>query len=246
MKEQSMPVPQTLGGLSCQVFNPEGPPEAVAVICHGFGAPGTDLVHLGEHINQAVPEVAQRVKWVFPAAPLSLDDVGMYGGRAWWPLDIEKLNQMIASGGIRDLRGDLPELLPQAREMLMSLIEEVRAETGLPTSKFLIGGFSQGSMLSTDVAFHLDESPGALCIWSGTLLCEEVWKQLAPQRAGLRVVQSHGRQDPILPFFAAELLRDMLEESGLNVDFLAFNGDHTISMPGLTQFVALLQYVLEQ
>ena len=51
---------------------------------------------------------------------------------------------------------------------------------------------------------------------------EAEWKQLVQQRKGLEVIQSHGRQDPILPFVGAQWLRDMLVEAGLNVDFIEF------------------------
>jgi phospholipase/carboxylesterase len=47
-------------------------------------------------------------------------------------------------------------------------------------------------------------------------------------RAGLPVVQSHGRTDPVLSFDLAEKLRDELTAAGLKVDFHAFNGGHAI------------------
>jgi len=42
-------------------------------------------------------------------------------------------------------------------------------ETGLPLSRFVLGGFSQGAMLATDVTLRLEDSPGALIIYSGTM-----------------------------------------------------------------------------
>ena len=38
-------------------------------------------------------------------------------------------------------------------------------------------------------------------------------------RAGLKVFQSHGQRDPLLPFFIAEALRDQLRQAGLAVEF---------------------------
>jgi len=96
-------------------------------------------------------------------------------------------------------------------------------------------------MLATDVALRLPESPAALVIWSGTLLCENEWMPLMPRRQGLRVVQSHGRQDQILPFAAAEWLRDALTAAGLEVEFLPFNGPHTVSEPAIDATVRLLR-----
>jgi phospholipase/carboxylesterase len=45
-----------------------------------------------------------------------------------------------------------------------------------------------------------------------------------PKRAGLPVLESHGRHDPRLPFEIAELLWDRLAAAGLDVRFVAFNG----------------------
>ncbi len=232
-----------MGGLECQVVDAlpsGGNPQLVVVLCHGFGAPGTDLVPIGSELLSLNPGLADSVRIVFPAAPLTLDEFGMFGGRAWWHLDIERLNAAIAGGEFRDLRNDLPEHLPVVREMLLSLVGEVCAETGLPTSKVVLGGFSQGSMLAADVAMRLSESPAALCILSGTLLCESEWRELAANRQGLPVLQSHGHQDPILPFQAAVWLRDMLVESGLDVDFVEFDGGHTIPFEALHRLAALI------
>lgn len=239
----------TLGGLSCQVLDtlPEGKtPSAVGVFCHGFGAPGTDLVPLGAEILHRSRQVAEHVQFIFPAGPLSLDAVGMFGGRAWWYLDLEELTAALQHGRFRDQRNELPEGLPEARGMLMALLEDVGRQTGLPQSRMVLGGFSQGSILATDVTLHSDEPPGALCILSGTLLCEAEWRELAPRRQGLRVLQSHGRNDPLLPYQAAVWLKELLDEAGLSVEFLAFNGEHTIPAEVLPRLVQLMEDVFAE
>jgi phospholipase/carboxylesterase len=56
-------------------------------------------------------------------------------------------------------------------------------------------------------------------------------------------VQSHGYDDPILPFKAAEWLRDLLTESGLEVDFVPFRGMHAIPPEALRRAAALMMRV---
>lgn len=222
-----------IGGLDCRVVTTGGPPWLVLVLCHGFGAPGDDLVPVGAQLLQLYPELLDQVQIVFPAAPLSMDEFGLPGGRAWWHLDMEKLARAVETGEFRDLRRESPPQLPAAREELLNLIGRLQGETGLPMQRFLLGGFSQGSMLATDVTLHLDEKPGGLMIWSGTLLNEEDWLPRMPSLAGLPVVQSHGRQDPILPFAAAIWLREMLTQSGADVEFIEFQGPHTIPLDAI-------------
>jgi phospholipase/carboxylesterase len=239
---------EQLGGLNCrtvQQVDDDKQPELVVILCHGFGASGTDLVGLGEELMRCQPRLMESTQFIFPEAPLSLEEFGFQGGRAWWPLDVAKLNAAIQTGEFRDQRKYNPPELADARELLTALVNEVQGRTGLPASRIVLGGFSQGSMLATDVALRLDEAPGALCVWSGTLLCEEQWRELASKRGPLKVLQSHGTIDPILPFEAATWLRDLFTESGFDVDFIEFENVHTIPAEGVTNFAELLVSLLD-
>ena len=239
----------SLGGLSCRVLQEAASPgariELAVVLCHGFGAPGDDLVSLAPEILRARPELAQKVRFVFPEAPLSLRALGYGEGRAWWPLDIQRL-QALESGNasVARLRREVPEGLPRARRLLTGLIEELTLRTQLPLGCVVLGGFSQGAMLATDVALRLDEAPAGLVILSGMLLNEVEWARRAPIRRGLHVLQAHGRQDPLLPFSSAEALRELLVSSGLSVDFLDFEGGHTIPLDGVKRLGAFLATTL--
>lgn len=238
---------QTLGGLECQIYDElpgDSPPRLGVVLCHGYGAPATDLVPLGPALLRIEPELRKHVRFVFPGGPLSLDSVGLLGGRAWWPLDIQRLVFAAEQGRFRDLREEIPKGLQRASDMLTALLDEWRKATGLTTSRIILGGFSQGAILATDVALRLPERPAALCIFSGTLMAESEWGDRATLRGALPVFQSHGVQDPMLPFEAAVWLRDMLTESGLQVEFLPFEGGHTIPQQALVRAAALLENLL--
>ena len=232
-----------LGGLECRVVDrlPQGAsPRAVAILCHGFGAPGTDLVPLAGEMLHENEELASSTAFVFPQAPLSLAAMGMPGGRAWWHIDIEQLNAAIATGAIRDQRKDLPAELPAARQMLSDLVDEVMQKFDLPAEQIALGGFSQGAILATDIALRMPAAPGALLVLSGTLVNQSEWKTLAADRGRLRIFISHGRQDPILPFVGAEWLRDMLGAAGIKSEFLAFDGPHTIPMQAVERMAGIL------
>jgi phospholipase/carboxylesterase len=121
----------------------------------------------------------------------------------------------------------------------------VLAEAGkhfnLTADRFVLGGFSQGAMLATDVALRLKKPPAALCVLSGALIVEEEWQPLAAERGSLRVLQSHGHYDSILPFPMGEALRDLLTRSGLAVDFLPFAGDHEIPDTVVARLAKMIQ-----
>jgi phospholipase/carboxylesterase len=230
-----------LGELDCQVVDalPEGAaPDLAVVLCHGFGAPATDLVPLAPELMSLEESLAGRVRFVFPGAPLTLAEWGMPTGRAWFHLP-----EAIMRGQLRDwnlFAREVPPGIQAARRGLMSVVDALSASTKLPYGRIVLGGFSQGGMVTTDVALRLEEAPAGLCILSGTLTSEPEWRQKASARKGLPVFQAHGRYDDVLPFAAAERLRDVLVESGLSVDFLPFDGPHTIApeeMEGLAAFL---------
>lgn len=231
--------------LKCHVITADRP-EALVVLCHGFGAPGDDLVQIGAYLIETQPHLRDRVAIVFPEAPLSLDEMGMYGGRAWWPIDMMKLTQAVESGDFRDLRNETPELLPSSRGKVEQVIAQLHQELGLDMSSTLIGGFSQGSMLATDLTLHAADKPAGLVVWSGTLLSEGTWRPLAASLQGLPIFQSHGTTDPVLPYDAAIWLKEMFEKNGADVNFLQFSGGHTIPPAALDAVCTMLQAVLDR
>lgn len=205
----------------------------VVVLLHGFGAPGDDLVPLAGALR-APPGT----RFVFPEAPL---DLAGLEGRAWWMIDLVRFQQAIATGAIRDLSGEVPEGLAEARRALGACLDQVEAEMMGSGEPLYLGGFSQGAMLVTDYILRTDRTVQGLALFSGTLLAAKEWMPLMAKRAGLRCVQSHGMMDPILPYPLAETLRKLLEDAGWNVKFVPFPGPHTIPPAALEAFSEVLR-----
>jgi len=230
-------------GLTCRVVEfgeSDSPvPDAVVVLCHGFGAPGTDLVPLASEIAPLLPQ-GRKVRFYFPEGPLQLDSIGLPGGRAWWWIDMERLAGIAQQRDVEKLHASVPEGLGEMRQTVAEFVEAVRADTGLDDKQWpqrlVIGGFSQGSMLATDHVLQSAKPPAGLTIFSGALTSQEEWSKRAGALSPVNVLQTHGRQDPILPFESAEALKDLLEQSGHEVEFLPFDGGHTISGSGLRRF----------
>ena len=205
--------------LTTRIIGPLDAPLTV-VLMHGFGAPGDDLVPLAQYI-------AAPARFVFPAAPLALG--GMYGpGRAWWPLDLVKLEAELRSGGLRDRRSEVPEGMPAVREQISRLLDELPKQLGTDPARTVLGGFSQGAMLAVDVALHREVAPTAVVALSATLLAEAEWLPRMARLAGVPVFQSHGRHDPLLPFAISEALRDHLRTAGAKLEWHEFAGGHEI------------------
>lgn len=233
-----------LGGMTTRVVDDCESPDLALILCHGFGAPGHDLVPIGEEVLRSADALRPRLRCYFPEAPLSLDSYGMFGSRAWWMLDIEAIQRAVMEGIPRERdRKERPEGLLEARNAILALIEDVKQQCGIDESRIVIGGFSQGSMLTVDVATQMAKPPAGLIAWSGTLLNEDEWRKHGARHKGLKVVQSHGRQDLMLPFDWAEHLRDCMGELGWLVEWIPFDGPHTIPTEGLLAAIRLLDGV---
>jgi len=206
------------------------------VLLHGWGAPGDDLVPLGSEIDAPTG-----TRYVFPEAPLSLQ-MGFGESRGWWMLDIERRQREIAAGRARDLSREIPKGLAEARATVSAFLDELERQRG--AKQVVLGGFSQGAMLACDVALHSGRPLAGLVMLSGTLLAADEWTPLMGKRQGLRVFQSHGSLDPLLPSFMAEQLRDLLTQAGLSVEWIGFRGGHEIPGVVLDKLGGFLRLVL--
>ncbi len=225
------------GSLDSYVIDLGGdtPPSVLVVLCHGYGAPGSDLVGVVGEWMHLLESEASRFRFLCPIAPHSLAELGMPDGRAWWPLNMARMMQAIQARRFDALHDETPPGLDESREALSSLIvaarNELAEQNGCSADAIglALGGFSQGAMLGMDTALRGDAGvPDYLMQFSGTVICQSVWKPLLPRLADTRVYQSHGTMDQILPFSSAERLRDLLAAAGIKANFHAFDGPHTI------------------
>jgi len=221
----------TWGGLRARTTGERRHPRQLVVLLHGWGAPGDDLVPLGEEL------AGPGRLLVFPEAPLP----AMAGGRAWWPLDLARMQSARARGEERALRQETPAGLFEARARVTALVTELTRQTGLAPSAVVIGGFSQGAMVATDVTLASPGLVGGLVVMSGSITAEAEWTPRLPLLApGLPVFVSHGRADPVLPFAFAEALRDHFQAAHHPVTWVPFEGGHGIPGVVLAKLQAFL------
>jgi phospholipase/carboxylesterase len=233
---------QRLGGLWTRITGGTdgkgGGHGPLVLLLHGFGAPGDDLLSLADELD-----VPTGTRFVIPEGPLTLS-FGPSDARAWWLIDMARIAADRAAGRIRDLSNEIPRGLAPARETMLAFLKEVERTFGADPRKTVLGGFSQGAMLSCDVMLQSDHPYAGLVQLSGNLLAQQIWGPLIPKRKGMPVFQSHGMQDEILPYVGAERLRDTLSQSGLAVEWHRFRGGHEIPEPVLQRLGVFLTKVL--
>lgn len=183
--------------LSSITISPNSEPTGLFVLLHGWGANCNDLTPLATQLN--LPDY-----WFeFPDAPLPHPQVP--GGKMWY--DLENL----------EFKG-----LPESRQILIDWLISLENKTGIPLSKTILCGFSQGGAMAMDVGVTLPIK--GLIILSGYL-----HSQLQPSVEKLPpVLVTHGTQDPVLPIEQGRRTRDTFTNLGANIQYQEFNMGHEI------------------
>ena len=242
---------ERFGELDCTVLAPTPsirPPRFCVILCHGFGAPGTDLVALGPDLAAMCPEQAEDVAVLFPQGPLDLERMGSSGARAWWMIDIERFQRATENPEkMARFRQADPTGHAGSSQLMRESLTEIQRQTGIPTGRTLLGGFSQGSMVATDVALRLSERPAGLCVFSGSLVAEEEW-QLPGTKAGNVAGVAKSRLFRLdSPVFGGRGVCGICwPRAGLEVEFLPFDGPHTIPYEALERLAQLMRRVFSR
>ena len=85
----------------------------------------------------------------------------------------------------------------------------------------MLGGFSQGAMLSGEIAFQTDQPLAALVLIGGTTVNEAAWVERFPGRRRLPIFIAHGRKDGVLPFAIADRFAGKLQAAGTGCHLVA-------------------------
>ena len=194
-----------------------------AIFIHGYGASMMDLYGLNQ--------VSGNYDWYFPQGVLSL--MGEMS-RAWFPIDEQALQAAMMTGAHRDLSLVEPEGLDSVIELVSDFI------LSLPYEKIVLGGFSQGAMMSSHLVSKLKDKLDGLVLFSGNLIHKNQLVSELPE-GSFPVFQSHGHQDPILSFEGAEELKKVFEAKKYQVEFHDFQGQHEIPPQVIQAWAAFMQ-----
>lgn len=212
------PSTKQIGPLNVLDFSgQEGKP--VCILFHGYGAGKEDLAGLCSYL-----QLPLGTRYIFPDGIINID-LGYYQqGKAWFPIDFTELERARNMGNSRDMSKAAPAGLDSALKSAQEFIAELK----VPAHNLILGGFSQGAMLATELVLNMRETPAGLIILSGTLLSAEEWQNKASLLAGFRFFQCHGKNDMILPYSMAIRLNETLNKAGMKGELFSFDGGHEI------------------
>ena len=182
--------------LTARTRPPATEPEGLLVLFHGRGADEHDLVPLLDLLD---PE--RHLRGVTPRGPLSLPP----GGAHWY---------IVKQVGYPDPATFLPTY-----ELAGRWLDDLWQETGIPPERTVLGGFSQGAVMSYALGLGRGRPrPAAIVAFSGFIPEVDGWEadldgDLPPVAIG------HGTYDPIISVQFGRRARETLEAAGADVTY---------------------------
>jgi phospholipase/carboxylesterase len=182
---------------------------------HGLGADGNDFAPI-------VPELVRRdwpaLRFVFPHAPVRA--VTINGGmrmRAWYDIrDFDLANRADETGVL--------ESVAQAEALVAR-----EAARGVPASRVLLAGFSQGGAIALAAGLRRGEPLAGLVALSTYLpMAQQAAATMAPGAPAQPVFMAHGTQDPVVPHAAGEMSASMLRSLGFAVEWHRYPMAHQV------------------
>lgn len=199
------------------VANTQDEADTAVILFHGYGADATDLYSLSQ-----VYKLKEKADWFFPQGVLEIPIGPMMTGRAWFPLT-QKDFENLSSKGIYD-GGISP-----ADEKVVQMLTRFLNQMGKNYKSVIIGGFSQGAILTSHCFYRLNFTPKGLILFSGYLVNPSAFPTV-PEALQVPFFQSHGVRDEVLPVAGAKKLYEKMTSLGLKGKWYEFQGAHEIPM----------------
>lgn len=187
----------------------DGEPAGALVLLHGRGTSELDLHPLLDELD---PE--RRLVGVTPRGPLTLPP----GGAHWY---------VVRRVGYPDPATFFPTF-----ERASAWLDAVVEELGVGMDRTLLGGFSQGTVMSYALGLGTGRpTPAGILAFSGFMPKVEGFDLELSGREGFRVAIGHGTHDPIIGVEFGREARELLEAAGADVLYRESPMPHTID-PG--------------
>lgn len=189
-------------------------------LLHGYGSNEEDLFSFAGDLNRYFEVFSLR-------APLNLPPFGY----AWYEIDFEA-----PQGKWSNL-----EQADASLNLLRNFLDEAAREFGFPLENISLLGFSQGCILSLALALrhpHLFSRVVGLSGYLNRELLPDLpdWERIRQ----LRIYNSHGTEDPVIPVDWARETPRFLESQGVRVQYEEYPSGHGVAPDNYNSFLTWL------
>lgn len=176
------------------------------ILMHGVGSNEHDLYALKDYL----PE---EYLVVFARAPFELGP----NSYKWYDVDFSTGKPVINE-----------EEAEQSRKMIDQFIEQLKSKHEFDTSKVILGGFSQGAIMSYSVGMQSDKVSGVVAL-SGRML-DDTKRYIGDTDGKLpQTLIIHGTQDGVLPLAYAQTASELLRQENVKLSYHELTIGHQIN-----------------
>jgi phospholipase/carboxylesterase len=173
-----------------------GDPEALLALFHGRGADERDLFPLLDLLDPA-----RRLRAVTPRGPLHLAP----GGAHWY--------------AVHEIGYPDPSTFTETFALASAWLDDIAADTGVPFERIVLGGFSQGAVMTYALGLGTGRPrPAGLIALSGFVPTVPGF-ELDLSRPLPRVVIGHGALDPVISVEWGRRAQSLLTDAGADVSY---------------------------
>lgn len=208
-------------------------PTYAVIWLHGLGADGNDFVSIVPELG--LPQEVG-VRFVFPHAPRRPITInGGYVMRGWYDIEALDGNRRADEAGILESAAAVRKLI------------ERENERGIPTSRIVLAGFSQGGAMAYTVGLSHAESLAGIVALSAYIPAPALLeKNLAAANRATPLFAAHGTEDDILPVALGEQARATLAKLGFTIEWHTYPMPHSVCLPEILALGAWLRARLAQ
>jgi len=190
-------------------------PSASVIWLHGLGADGHDF-------EAIVPELklptSLDIRFVFPHAPMR--PITINGGavmRGWYDI-------VPGKDGFSENNDDIRDMSAQIRALI-----EQEQERGIPASRIILAGFSQGGAVALYTGLGLSEPlAGLMALSTYVPMIESITGWMSVPAKSVPVFQAHGQFDPLVALKRAENSALVMKQQGVQVEWHSYPMEHSV------------------
>jgi phospholipase/carboxylesterase len=214
------------------VLTPDKAPAATVIWLHGLGADGFDFVPIVDELRLLA---TLPVRFIFPHAasrPVTINNG--YVMRAWYDIKGFGPERAEDDAGIRESEG-----------VVKRYIEQEIAQ-GIPASKIVIAGFSQGGAIALQAGLRYQQRLAGIMALSTYLpLGASLAAEAAAANRDVPILMCHGVHDPIVPAQMGEASRDVMQGLGYRIEWYTYPMEHSVCMEEVAEISKWLQTRLQ-
>jgi len=187
-------------------------PKNAVILCHGYGGDGKDISILASYWRSYLPDTI----FICPDAPEKCD--ASPSGFQWFDLMDQAPEQILSKSLVAEIK-------------LNKLIDEVKEKNNLSADQIVIGGFSQGCMISLQTGIKRKDKINSIIGYSGKIIdTEHLGKNIVSRP---NIILMHGDIDQVVSIDGLLEAKNFFSKNNYEIETQIFkNCEHRIPTEG--------------